>query len=1138
MKTFLPKLYRKNTEFLPVPHPEYTKMQILGELGCQERIAGFLQELSHSLEISNLVTCHYTHGGYIPMECSKIYSHVDAWSPDMDHSNHLEANNKLFSLSNIQVHHTCPLFSKDQICFIEDNSNFQETLTTKFFQTAVLVCPSRLEVVWQYTHNKYQWEDTGYSVYVELSLQEKFNSEFQVKNNTVTFDNLLHFCMIVKNGGSQLEQMLTQNAPYFDRWTILDTGSTDNTLEIIDRVLKNKSGVLYRGDFVDFSTTRNQCLEYAEKQHAVPCKYFIMLDDTYVIQGKLRDFLNEVRGDQYADSFSLFVSSNDCKYVSNRIIKSGTGLRYKYRIHEVLEDRGNINVVIPHEVVSILDARFDYMEKRTMERKQKDIEWLTEEIRDNPNEPRHYYYMAQTLMLLEKYEDAYIYFAKRAEFRNSGFIQERVDAVFEMARLANFKLNRPWSECLILYESAFQIDPSRPESLYYIGIHHFLENNYKLAYTYFKRAFEIGFPEHCQHSLKPTLSFYFVPKFLAKICFFVNDYTLGYQAVQFFLQHNPPTADNWNEIISWQNIYKQLLSAQSAVSAPVVVDEKYLDKKPICLMVVDGGFCKWTGSDILSRGVGGSETCMIELAQNIQSLGQFQVVLFCQCSQEMVFNGVEYRDLSKLYTFIHSHFIHTCIVSRYTEYLAPLSKNLNIENLYLILHDLMLPETVIVQERLKRIFCLSDWHSQYFREMFPPLAPLVETFSYGIDLSLFGLNLENKIPHSFIYSSFPERGLLPLLQCWPRILYKYPDATLHIFCNMDNEWSNKHYFKDMQEIRRLFNLKMSGITNHGWVKKSVLAEYWKKSAYWFYPCTFQETFCLTALEAAASKTMVITNDLAALQNTAHSDRALVIPGNPMSMEWQEKALETLFAHSESFEKVEKNYRWAQNLSWSDRGYKLNQLFLQEKMEIRGMRNWTNGIPSEAEKVAFQKVLTEELCVSGLSEIRILEIGVWSGLSFISLIQTVQNAYKLPVEATAMDAWENYREDGELKTVVEWGIESSFDKNIRQMGLWNCVRKLKGKSVDLLRKALQENDVYDFIYVNGSHKALDCFADLILSWEILKPGGIMGIDDYLFSSEESITMKQGIDQFLKMTPHELLFKGYRVFIKKPIVQKFC
>jgi hypothetical protein len=40
--------------------------------------------------------------------------------------------------------------------------------------------------------------------------------------------------------------------------------------------------------------------------------------------------------------------------------------------------------------------------------------------------------------------------------------------------------------------------------------------------------------------------------------------------------------------------------------------------------------------------------------------------------------------------------------------------------------------------------------------------------------------------------------------------------------------------------------------------------------------------------------------------------------------------------------------------------------------------------------------------------------------------------------------------------------------------------------------------FDFIYVDGSHKCLDCHYDLLLSWLLLKKNGILAIDDVIWN----------------------------------------
>ena len=94
-----------------------------------------------------------------------------------------------------------------------------------------------------------------------------------------------------------------------------------------------------------------------------------------------------------------------------------------------------------------------------------------------------------------------------------------------------------------------------------------------------------------------------------------------------------------------------------------------MPEKPIFCFHADGGFNNWSGSSILTIGVGGSETYIIEMARYIQRSGEFDVYVFCNCLEEENFEGVIYKPLNDYYSFIKQNYIHTCIVSRYSEYL-------------------------------------------------------------------------------------------------------------------------------------------------------------------------------------------------------------------------------------------------------------------------------------------------------------------------------------------------------------------------------------------------------------------------------------------------------------------------------------
>jgi len=189
--------------------------------------------------------------------------------------------------------------------------------------------------------------------------------------------------------------------------------------------------------------------------------------------------------------------------------------------------------------------------------------------------------------------------------------------------------------------------------------------------------------------------------------------------------------------------------------------------------------------------------------------------------------------------------------------------------------------------------------------MFPNFSEIVHTLHYGIDETKF--YADKKVKNSFIFSSFPNRGLLELFEMWTKIIERYPDATLNIYCDYEHEWTNRVYPEYMKKVKEIYPT-LRNVVNHGWVTKETLARAWSTAEYWLYPCNFIETFCLTALEAAITKTLAITTDLGALRETV-GDRGILAP--------RDQLIEKLFKHMESPELtlIEKNYNWAKKLSW-------------------------------------------------------------------------------------------------------------------------------------------------------------------------------------------------------------------------------
>ena len=1132
-------------EFIVKHHEEYNSLKIYPKVGELERIVGLLSDLVESRPNESLAVYGWNYGGFVPINCAKVFKDVVVISEDEVYP--ADANfPKNISISK-RTNGGAPL-----VVYIADT----ETRAYSFPNSFVL-CDRSVSIN-SPNHIRFPLSNTSLLLHVPHDLFTEFNSQFWYffdRTGNFNYDNLIHLCVMVKNGGELFEKALTETLPFIDRWTVLDTGSTDGTQDMVRRVLGNKKGTLFEEPFINFRESRNRCLDLAGKH----CKYLLMLDDTYALRGDLRQFLNTVRGDQFASSYSLLILSDDVEYYSNRVTMSERGLRYIYTIHEVIQDTDNkTNVVIPKEAATIHDYRADYMDKRTMDRKQYDLQLLHDMVRDDHTNPRHYYYLAQTYNLLEDYERAAYWFKRRGTTELKGHDQEAVDSWFEYARILNFKLNRPWNECKEAYEASYNRDPSRPDALYFIGIHYFLEGDKVTAFDYFKRAFALGYPVHAQFSLKPTLCFHFLPKFLAQLSYEFNDWPVGLASSKRFLENNKADADQYEVMASWYQIFNLLCTIPHGTYS-----EPIRPSKPIITFVADGGWGPWTGSDILTKGVGGSETYIIEIARWIQRSGKFNCIVFCKCDKPEVFEGVQYLHLSTYAEFIMKNRVHTTIVSRYSEY-VPLSYQGFTQNVYMVLHDLGPTGCVIpMHDKLKKVICLTKWHEDYFLQSFPMFKGKTDNLYYGVDNTRFKPS-SAKVRNSFIYSSFPNRGLLPLLQMWPAIKRAVPDATLNVYSDVNGKWVNEVAKEQMDEIRRILSGSgMDGVTVHGWVSKDELAAAWGRADFWLYPCIFKETFCLTALEAAASKTFAIAAPLAALNETV-GDRGILVPGEPLEPAWQSQALRELCLiisdPSRKNSLINRNYKWAVESTWEARGKEFIARYLNDtnasstsqaitspitqsmpiihspsstitSINYAGMYNWIQDLPQDSNsKNKFLEALAKA------NPTRILEVGTFAGTSLIEMLCLYPNATGI-----AIDSWKNYDEEdiSILRNIEQDNIERIFYENVGKAGMANRIRGLKGDSADKLIELIRSREEFDFIYVDGSHKCLDCYADVVLAWSILRRGGILAVDDVLYYYDK-VLAGDYLSYPLKAKEHfmekikgqyEVISDSYRLFIRK-------
>ena len=712
---------------------------------------------------------------------------------------------------------------------------------------------------------------------------------------------LLQLVMIVKNGSEPLKKTLLSIKDYIDHWTILDTGSTDGSQDCIREILRDVPGNLYEEPFVDFEVSRNRSLELA----GTNCEYNIILDDSYILYGgtKLREIL---KNNTENDAFSLIIQDENNLYESIRITRTSKNLKFKYKVHEIIIAKNHL--LINDNDIFITDDNNQVHRQRSTIRHTKDIEILLQEHKKYPKDTRIIFYIANTYLSLGKYDDSLIFYNKRIKLAKESNEHEVYMSLYRIGSIYDFKKN--WKDAEKYYMQSYNMRPFRAEPIYQIAKHYYKKDDINKAEIFLSNLIKLQIPP------------------ISLDCFIVDHkiykFEIPYLLIELYFKKGKDNIIYKNKAINLaEKLYKEFPESNSLKnmlynSRPeqTYTVTKYSKK---CIVINCGNTCKpWCPTNYANSGISGSEFMAMNLAKMFV-LRDYKVFIFTNCTNlQGIYDNVEYLDSHKYEDFIQKTYIDYLIISRFPENLRYYN---NIENVYFWLHD-VLPfdsEFQTHKTKFKKIICLSEWHKKFFIDEYKFPNDKVDIIGNAIDFTRF-VNSE-KIPYRFIYSSSFDRGLSYLLKMFPKIHKKYPTSELHVFI----EEKNHSLFKNTQEYKDYKDF----IFIKPRVNQTELSIEMMKSDVWLYPTNFLETYCITALEAQASRCLCVATDLAAL-NTIVGNRGILVKGSIEEESTQNKLLEELFIVLDDPIKkqnlVESGYNWAMKQDFSYITNKWQDLF--------------------------------------------------------------------------------------------------------------------------------------------------------------------------------------------------------------------
>lgn len=301
--------------------------------------------------------------------------------------------------------------------------------------------------------------------------------------------NKVCLTMIVKNESKIIERLLTSCLPIIDCLCISDTGSTDNTTEIISAFAeRNKLPYhIARCPFRDFGYNRTLSVEESrtflrKNMYDLSRTWLLLLDADMKLE--IKSTFNKALLKE--SGYNIMQKNFELTYENTRLIKASVLWTCIGVTHEYWNcPEGNTVHLDWLEIDDIGDggAKADKFPR--------DIRLLEADLKENPGNGRSMFYLAQTYQNSGATDKAINMFKQRID--KGGWDQETWYCMFQMGRC--FMQKGDPMQATYWYQEAYNFRPIRAEPLLELSKYYRMRGKNHSSYLFARKGIEIAFPK-------------------------------------------------------------------------------------------------------------------------------------------------------------------------------------------------------------------------------------------------------------------------------------------------------------------------------------------------------------------------------------------------------------------------------------------------------------------------------------------------------------------------------------------------------------------------------------------------------------------------------------------------------------------